>query len=139
MADVERRACAYGLPAVVWPEPWPTSYLAAMRAATYAFALGRGREFTLQAYRDGFARGRDLGLLENVLSAAAASGLERREVVRAVEDPAIKRALRERTESAHELGVVGVPTVIVDGRAYWGDDRLEEVAHVLGRARREGG
>jgi 2-hydroxychromene-2-carboxylate isomerase len=35
MAEVERRALAYGLPPVRWPDPWPGNYLTAMRAATF--------------------------------------------------------------------------------------------------------
>jgi 2-hydroxychromene-2-carboxylate isomerase len=41
MAEVERRAAAYGLPPVVWPEPWPGNTLFAMRAATFAKQTGR--------------------------------------------------------------------------------------------------
>ena len=44
MANVERRARRYGLPPMCWPDPWPDDYLTAMRAVTYAFAVGRGRE-----------------------------------------------------------------------------------------------
>jgi 2-hydroxychromene-2-carboxylate isomerase len=52
MAEIERRARAYRLPAIRWPDPWPSNYLAAMRVATFAFTAGRGREFTLCAFRD---------------------------------------------------------------------------------------
>ena len=52
MVEIERRARAYGLPPVRWPDPWPDDYLTAMRVATYAFAAGRGHEFAMQAYRD---------------------------------------------------------------------------------------
>jgi 2-hydroxychromene-2-carboxylate isomerase len=47
-------------------------------------------------------------------------------------DPHIKQLLREATESAHALGVFGVPTVDVAGELFWGDDRLEDAgAHAL--------
>ena len=36
--------------------------------------------------------------------------------------------LREATELAGDLGVRGVPSVVVGGRVFWGDDRLEEAA-----------
>src|SRR3954467_8415008 len=74
MADIERRARRYGLPPMRWPDPWPSHYLMAMRAATYAFAAGRGREFTTQAFRDAFTEGRDLSLPANVLRAATQAG-----------------------------------------------------------------
>src|SRR5579863_3232991 len=46
IGEVQQRARAYGLPPLRWPEPWPSNYLFAMRAATFAFRSGRGREFT---------------------------------------------------------------------------------------------
>jgi 2-hydroxychromene-2-carboxylate isomerase len=139
MAEVERRARDYGLPPVRWPQKWPTNYLMAMRAATFAFAAGRGREFTRQAFRDAFQRGHDLSLPEQVLEAAERAGLDPREVQSATQEPHIKQALRDATEAAHALGVIGVPTVAVDGLAFWGDDRLEDAAAQLkGRPPREG-
>jgi 2-hydroxychromene-2-carboxylate isomerase len=45
-----------------------------------------------------------------------------------VERDSLKTALREATDRAGDAGVRGVPTVVVDGEAYWGDDRLEEAA-----------
>jgi 2-hydroxychromene-2-carboxylate isomerase len=133
MAEIERRAGSYGLPPIQWPDPWPAHYLAAMRAATFAFQAERGREFTLQAFRDGFQRGRDLSVLDRVLDAAEQAGLDRNEVEAAIQDPAVKLALREATDAAHRLGVVGVPTLAVDGATFWGDDRLEDCASYLRR------
>jgi len=41
--------------------------------------------------------------------------------------------LKQATEEAAELGVVGVPSLAVGDRVFWGDDRLEEAATALGR------
>ena len=131
IAEVERRARDYGLEAVRWPEPWPTNYLYAMRAATYAFRVGRGREFTIEAFRHAFARGHDLALEENVLQAAARAGLDREAVDGATRDPEIKLALRAATDAAHARGVFGVPTVAVGEEIFWGDDRLRDAATAL--------
>jgi 2-hydroxychromene-2-carboxylate isomerase len=134
MAEVERRARVYGLPATHWPDPWPTNYLFAMRAATYAFQVGRGHEFTMQALRHAFQRGTDLAIPEHVLQAATDAGLDPQTVTEASADPEIKLALRDATEAAHALGVFGVPTVAVTGELFWGDDRLEDAAALLQRA-----
>ena len=128
MAGIERRARGYGLPPIVWPDPWPSDYLGAMRVVTWAFAIGRGREVAMRAFRDAFQRGRDLSVEAHVLSAAASVGLDRGDAKDAVRDPAIKRMLRDATESAHAQGVFGVPTVEVAGELFWGDDRLEDAA-----------
>jgi 2-hydroxychromene-2-carboxylate isomerase len=128
MTEVERRARDYGLEPVRWPDPWPGNYLMAMRAATFAFAVGQGRELTLQAFRDAFASGLDLSIPAHVLDAAEHAGLDRAEVEEATQDPRIKQALREATDTAHELGVIGVPTIAIDHELFWGDDRLEDAA-----------
>ncbi len=128
MAEVEQRAAERGLPPVRWPDPWPSNYLMAMRAAAYATQLGRGRDFLVQALRDGFQRGHDLSLPVHVLESAERIGLDPLDVERATGDPDVKLALRQATDAALELGVFGVPTVAVAGELFWGDDRLEDAA-----------
>ncbi len=113
MAEIERRARGYGLPPIMWPDPWPTDYLAAMRLVTHAFRVGRGREVAEQAFRDAFARGRDLSIKAHVLAVAKEAGLDRAEAQDAMADPEIKQMLRDATEAAHARGVFGVPTVAV--------------------------
>ncbi|MEK6271637.1 MAG: DsbA family protein [Actinomycetota bacterium] len=126
--EVERRASAYALPPINWPEPFPPNTLLAMRAATYAKEIGRGVSFSLAAFRQAFAAGRDLTEPDNVLLAAAAAEMHPRAVLSAIERDSVKRALREATELAGDLGVRGVPSVAVGEQIFWGDDRLEEAA-----------
>jgi 2-hydroxychromene-2-carboxylate isomerase len=128
MAEIERRALGYGLPQVHWPDPWPTNYLLAMRATTFAFALGRGRRFSMQAFRAAFQGARDLSIADNVFEVAEQSGLDRRALEAATGDAQIKESLRRATDEAHALGVIGVPTIVIDGELFWGDDRLEDAA-----------
>ena len=135
MEEVERRASAYGLPPVRWPEPFPGNTLVAMRAATYAKEVGRTVAFSLAAFRQAFAGGRDLSDPDNVVLAAAATELHPRAVLAAVERDSVKRALRDATERAGDLGVRGVPSVVVDGEAFWGDDRLADAAERAARTR----
>jgi 2-hydroxychromene-2-carboxylate isomerase len=131
MAEVERRARERGLPELRWPEPWPGNTLLAMRAATYAAQIGRAVAFSLAAFRQAFAAGRDLGDPDNVMIAAAACELHPRALQKAVESRAVKDALKDATEQAAARGVIGVPTVAAGDRLFWGDDRLEEAAAAL--------
>jgi 2-hydroxychromene-2-carboxylate isomerase len=128
MAEIERRARGYGLAPIRWPDPWPTDYLPAMRVVTWAFATGHGHEVATRLFRDAFQRGRELSIEAHVLAAVASVGLDRGEAREAIRDPQVKASLREATESAHALGVFGVPTVEVAGELFWGDDRLEDAA-----------
>lgn len=132
MAEVERRAAAYGLPPLAWPEPWPGNTLVAMRAATFAKQTGRAVSFALAAFRQAFAAGRDLTEPDSVLIAAAACELHPNAVSKAVGTAAVKGALREATGRAAELGVIGVPSLWVGNEVFWGDDRLEEAVAAAG-------
>jgi 2-hydroxychromene-2-carboxylate isomerase len=126
IAEVERRAAAYGLPPLAWPDPWPGNTLTAMRAATFAKRTGRTVSFALAAFRQAFAAGRDLSELDNVLLAAASCELHPNAVTKGIGTEAVKGGLRETTDRAAGLGVVGVPSIVVGGEVFWGDDRLEE-------------
>jgi 2-hydroxychromene-2-carboxylate isomerase len=126
IAEVEGRAAAYGLPPLVWPDPWPGDMLMAMRAATFAKQTGRTVSFALAAFRQAFAAGRDLGDPDNVVIAGAACELHPRALLKAVATNGVKEELRRTTEEAAAAGVRGVPTVVVNGRVFWGDDRLQE-------------
>lgn len=128
MREVERRASAYGLPPIRWPDPWPGNMLYAMRAATYAKEIGKAVSFSLAAFRQAFAAGRDLSEPENVMIAAAACELHPRAVEGAATRDAIKLRLREATDEAGDAGLQGIPSVVVGGEVFWGDDRLEEAA-----------
>ncbi|HEY4280705.1 MAG TPA: DsbA family protein [Conexibacter sp.] len=134
MREIERRAAAYGLPPVVWPEPWPGDMLTAMRAATAAKALGAERAFLLAALRLGFREGRDMSDRDAVLDAARLAGLDADAINTAVDDPFVKALLRAATDEAHALGVFGVPTALVGDQLFWGDDRLEDAAAAAGSA-----
>jgi 2-hydroxychromene-2-carboxylate isomerase len=128
MAEIERRARSYGLPPIRWPDPWPTDYLTAMRAVTYAFTSERGHDLTIRMFRNAFQRGREMSRHAEVLATSVEVGLRRQEVESAIQDPAIKQRLLAATDAAYELGVFGVPTFAVGGELFWGDDRLEAAA-----------
>lgn len=130
LAEIQRRAAARGLPEVIYAEGWPDrNYsLKPLRAAIYAKESGRIVSFSLAAFRQAFAGGRDLGDLDNVLIAAAACELHPNAVKKGIESASVKRKLMLATEDAIGRGVTGIPTLAVDGELFWGDDRLEAAA-----------
>jgi 2-hydroxychromene-2-carboxylate isomerase len=131
MAEIERRASKYGLMPIRWPEGWPNSTLQAMRAATFAQQTGRAVAFSLAAFRQAFAAGKDLSDVDNVLIAAAACELHPNAVLKGIEMKSTKDRLREATRDAYERGVRGVPTVAVGDELFWGDDHLDAAAATL--------
>jgi 2-hydroxychromene-2-carboxylate isomerase len=133
IAEIERRAARYGLMPVRWPDGWPNNTLIAMRAAIFAQHTGRAVAFSLAAFRQAFAAGKDLSDVDNVLIAAAACELHPTAVLKGIEMQSTKDRLREMTREAYERGVRGVPTVAVGGELFWGDEHLEDAAAALQR------
>jgi 2-hydroxychromene-2-carboxylate isomerase len=130
LEEIQRRAAQRGLPEVRYPERWPVeSYsLKPIRAATYAKESGRVVSFSLAAFRQAFAAGRDLSDPDNVLLAAAACELHPKAVLKGIETKSVKERLKAATEEATERGVRGIPTIAIGDELFWGDDRLEEAA-----------
>jgi 2-hydroxychromene-2-carboxylate isomerase len=131
MAEVERRAAEYDLMPIRWPEDWPSNTLNAMRVAVWAQQIGRTVAFSLAAFRQAFAGGKDLSDIDYVLTAAAACELHPNAVLKAIETQSVKDRLRAVTSEAYERGVRGVPTLAVGDELFWGDDRLEEAAAAM--------
>jgi 2-hydroxychromene-2-carboxylate isomerase len=130
MAECERRASERGLPPIRWIEGWPAEVwsFTPLRAALVADDEGKQREFALECFRLHFAEGRSLAEPQAVLDAASTVGLDPELVSERIQTASVKERLKALTEEAISLGVVGVPTVVVGGELFWGDDRLEEAA-----------
>jgi 2-hydroxychromene-2-carboxylate isomerase len=131
-ADVERRAAAYGLLPLHWPDPFPADAEWAMLVATYAKQTGRVVAYSLAAFRQAFAAGRDLGERDWVLVAAAAAEMHPAAVTKSAELRGTRRRLDEATAAARAAGVVDVPAVRVGSEVFHGDRELEAAARALG-------
>jgi 2-hydroxychromene-2-carboxylate isomerase len=114
--ETERRAVALGLQPLRWPDPFPADSELALLAATYAKEIGRAVAFSLAAFRQAFAGGRDLGELDTVLLAAAACEIHPTALMKGVEMRSTRRRLEEATAAARAAGVLDVPAVVIDGR-----------------------
>jgi 2-hydroxychromene-2-carboxylate isomerase len=132
--EIERRAQEYGLMPIRWPDGWPNNTLQAMRVATFAQSIGRAVAFSLAAFRQAFAAGRDLSDVDNILIAAAACELHPNAILKAMETQSVKDNLRKATQEAYDRGVRGVPTIAVGDELFFGDDRLEAAGSALSAA-----
>jgi 2-hydroxychromene-2-carboxylate isomerase len=133
MLECERRAEAYGLPPMCWPPGWPIeSYgLTSLRAAIIAEQHGLLREFSCAAFDRNFVHGLGLKRLDDVLAVADEVGLDANAVKNGIAGEDAKNRLTEATEVAIAAGAVGVPTVLVSGQSFWGDDQLEAAASAI--------
>jgi 2-hydroxychromene-2-carboxylate isomerase len=110
--DIVRAARAQELQPVRWPDPFPADSEWAMLAATYAKQIGRAVAFSLAAFRQAFAAGRDLSERDNVLLAAAACEMHPAAVIKGAELRGTRERLETATAEARAAGVRDVPAVV---------------------------
>ena len=123
--DVERRAHALQLQTMRWPVEFPAESEFALLAATYAKSIGRAVAFSLAAFRQAFAGGRDLSARDNVLIAAAACEMHPSAVVKGAGLRGTREKLERATAEARAAGVVSVPAVVAP------DGTVDDLAALL--------
>jgi 2-hydroxychromene-2-carboxylate isomerase len=134
-ALIERRAAELTLQRVRWPPRSPPDTREAMLAATYAKRVGRAVAFSLAAFRQAFAGGRDLGDRDTVLIAAAACEMHPTAVLKGIGLRSVADALEQANARARAAGVRAPPAIQVGSLVFGGDSGVEEAAAALGAAR----
>ena len=129
--EIERRAAAAGVMPLRWPPELPADTEWAMLVATYAKQAGRVVAFSLAAFRQAFAAGRDLGDRDTVLIAAAAAEMHPAAVLKGAGLRGTRARLDAATAAAAEAGVLDVPAVSAGGRVFHGDLGLAAAAAAL--------
>ena len=127
LTDVLRAAELLGVP-LVGPPAHPFRSLEALRIATLfedePFALDLAVALSTACWGEG----RDLTDWGTLAEVVRRVGLDAAELEARASDPAVKRALQQRTAAAIEAGVFGVPTFELNGELFWGHDRLDHLA-----------
>ena len=127
--DFARSARFHGIDDFRMPDKFPIPSQAAARIVLWTKtrhpALAVKVIKTL--YRAYFVDGRDISDPEVAADVAAGAAVDRAAARAAVDDPAIKDALKREVDGAIGRGVFGSPFVFVDGEAFWGLDRFDQV------------
>ncbi|MGI8714702.1 MAG: hypothetical protein ACR2NR_16290 [Solirubrobacteraceae bacterium] len=126
-----------GLQPLRLPAAWPPQTELAMLAATYAKHIGRAVAFSLAAFRQAFAGGRDLGDEGTVLIAAAACEMHPTALLKAVTLRSVTSGLGRANARARTAGVSSLPAIGVGDEVFCGPDCLEQAATALVAARGE--
>lgn len=132
--DVDRlanQARQLGLQPLRWPSSWPPDTRQAMLAATYAKGIGRAVAFSLAAFRQAFAGGRDLSESATILIAGAACEMHPTALVKGMSMRSTATALDQATERARRAGVVSLPAIRVQQRVFSGQGALAGAAEAL--------
>jgi 2-hydroxychromene-2-carboxylate isomerase len=130
--DVRRRAESYGVLGLRVPPDFPPETDFAMLAATYAKQIGKVVAFSLAAFRQAYAAGRDLADPDTVFLAGAAAEIHPAALEKGARLRGTADRLRTATEQAARDGVLDVPAVRVGARVFHGDSELALAAEALG-------
>lgn len=133
--DMMRWADHFDVPLTI-PATHPNRTVLALRALLAAdeAAIPRASKALFAAY---WVLGRDVAQPAVVREALDSVGLDGSALLARADDPAIKAALRTRTDEAIARGVFGAPAFVVTapgvaGDLFWGQDRLDFVEKALG-------
>lgn len=126
--DLARSARLIGV-SVRFPGGFPHATLAAARGFYWLMDTepGKAKPFAHAFFAAYFGEGRDASPAGETAKIAASVGVDEAVFLEAVQDVAIKDRLKAETNLAIENGVFGAPFIIVDGEAFWGSDRLDQV------------
>lgn len=117
------------------PAAWPPDSGLAMRVATYAKGAGKSIAFSLAAFRQVFAGGRDLGEEATVLLAAAACEIHPTAALKGAGMRSTAAALARAGERAREAGVTALPAFALPGGVtVCGPHALDDALAALGTA-----
>jgi len=124
--DIQRRAAMYGFPARV-PAPYPLqAFDVANRVAVLGAQEGWCADYARATYRRWFQQGLAAGSEPNLSQSLREIGQDPQRVITQAAGDAIGQAYDAATEAARGLGIFGVPTFVVRGELFWGDDRLDD-------------
>lgn len=133
--DLSRFARRYGVPLVMNPA-FPINTITLMRLDV---GLEQASDARLAHYRDAMFRAiwvdqQNMNDPATVGAVLGAAGFDPARMLAIAADPAVKEALRERTQAAVDRGIFGAPTFFVGDEMFWGQDRLDFVRDALLRA-----
>lgn len=123
--DLARLCAAQGL-ALKKPSQFPRgSLLAARIVCRFADAPWIG-EFVRRVYSANFADDLDIGSPFVIGKILADIGQTPAPIMQAAQAQETKDAFRAQADRAVALGIIGAPSLVVDGEIFWGGDRLAQ-------------
>lgn len=126
--DMARWAEHFGVP-LNKPAGHPMRTVEALRAT---LACGIDPKVVHGFFRAYWVEGREPSARETIRDVVTAAGHDADAVLARIDEAATKDDFRARTDRAIELGIFGAPAFVVDGKMWWGQDRMHFVAEALG-------
>jgi len=126
--DCHRAAAQLGVPfAPVFSHPF--NPLPSLRATLLDMDDQTREHLVTHLFHATWAESRDVGSAEVVAKVCADAGVP--DALERIQDSNIKKRLLDSSREAIELGVFGVPTMIVDDELFWGTDSFPHLERYL--------
>jgi 2-hydroxychromene-2-carboxylate isomerase len=110
---------------------FPINTLALMRGAAAAQIDGNFERYHPAIFKAMWVDGRNLNDSKEVTAVLAGAGLDAQKFGNRIQDQDVKDCLKVTTDEAVARGVFGAPTSFVDGKMFFGNDRLPFVELAL--------
>jgi len=130
--DMERTARFHGVK-YRQPSRFPIASVSPTRAFYWLNATDpqRAKLLARALYAAYFSEDVDISNAENTIAVAAGLGLSADDVRAAINDQATKDLTRREVDKAVAAGAFGSPYIVIEGEAFWGHDRLDQVERWL--------
>jgi 2-hydroxychromene-2-carboxylate isomerase len=128
--DMPLWARHYGVPFQRNPF-FPVNTLALMRGAAAAQIDGVFDRYHPAVFKAMWVDGRNLNEMKEVAAVLSAAGLDAKKIGNRIQEQDVKDRLKATTDEAVARGVFGAPTSFVDGKMFFGNDRLPFVELAL--------
>ena len=131
MTDIQRWAKRYGVPFAFNPS-WQRIDFAMLGAGLLvAGDEGRAADYVKALYPAVYGEPRDLSQRSELLDVLGKAGFDGARLLERAQSAASVERLAKSTNEAAARGVFGSPTMFVDGKMFFGNDRLEFVSEAL--------
>lgn len=87
----------------------------------------KAKQLALAIYKTYFVDARDITSADVVVEIAAGLDVNREQLSAGLADAAVKERLKNEVEASLAKGVFGSPYIVIDGEAFWGSDRFEQI------------
>ncbi len=134
LRDVKREADRLGMPFGRIHDPLGEAATRCLAVSEYAVDRRLAREFVLSAGLGIWGEALDPAADEGLRLIAERAGLDWPGCRAALSDAAVAERVEANTQRLVEIGHWGVPVFVFEGEQFWGQDRIEDLALVLGAA-----
>ena len=110
------------------PKYHPFNPLPALRLSLPDVSGTNQEKIVSAIFNAGWSQGRDIGDPRELNTILNSIGINGNALIEQISKPSVKAKLKEETDSAIEIGVFGVPTMVIDKQLFWGNDQFSHMS-----------